>query len=143
MVCPYHDQTLPNAWELSKVHGLLVISRWTMPGHLSRSCCWPITGRIIRKTLPLRCRDMKWLLTIAALLHPFLEGIVTPWVCGKESRQHPVSLDTKPNKIKAAILNQFEILFNIESSKKFERRKKNFSYSFSSNFFGCSSCTVH
>ena len=31
--------------------------------------------------------------------NPSLEGIGTPWVCDQESHQHPVSLDTKPNKM--------------------------------------------
>ena len=39
--------------------------------------------------------------------HPSLEGIGTPWVRAQESRQHSVSLDTKPNKMTAAILNLY------------------------------------
>ena len=39
--------------------------------------------------------------------HPSLEGIGTPWVRAQESRQHPVLLDTKPNKMTAAILNWY------------------------------------
>ena len=40
-------------------------------------------------------------------LHPSLEGIGAPWVCAQESRQHPVSLDTKPNKMTGGILNMY------------------------------------
>ena len=39
--------------------------------------------------------------------HPSLEGIGTPWVCDPESRQHPVSLETKPDKMTVAILNLY------------------------------------
>ena len=40
-----------------------------------------------------------------------LEGICTPWVCAQDSRQHPVLLDTKPNKITAAILKLYVSVF--------------------------------
>ena len=41
------------------------------------------------------------------LLHPSLEGIGTPWVPHQESHQQPISLDTKPNKMTAAVLNLY------------------------------------
>ena len=37
-------------------------------------------------------------------MHPSLEGISTLWVCAQESRQHPVLIDTKPDKTTEAIL---------------------------------------
>ena len=39
--------------------------------------------------------------------NPSLEGIGTPWVCDQESHQHPVSLDTKPHKMTAGVLNLY------------------------------------
>ena len=39
---------------------------------------------------------------------PLPRKYFTPWVRDQESHQHPVLLDTKPDKIAAAILNFYE-----------------------------------
>ena len=50
--------------------------------------------------------------TVTAPPHPSLEGISTPWVCDQESRQHPILLDTKPDKMTAAVLNSYGSFFS-------------------------------
>ena len=47
---------------------------------------------------------------------PPLEGISTPWVCVQEIRQHPVSFDTKADKMTAAILNFYGRIFEFQHS---------------------------
>ena len=41
------------------------------------------------------------------LKHPSLERISMQWVCAQESRQQPVLLDSKPDKMTVAILNVY------------------------------------
>ena len=43
----------------------------------------------------------------AYLTHLPLEGIITLWVYAQESRQHPVLIDTKPDKMATAILKWY------------------------------------
>ena len=45
------------------------------------------------------------------LVHPSLKGICMLWVCARESRQHPVLFDTKPDQIKVVILNFYGSFF--------------------------------
>ena len=42
-----------------------------------------------------------------ASVHPSLKGFSTPWVRDQESRQHPNLLDTKPDNVRAAVLNLY------------------------------------
>ena len=43
--------------------------------------------------------------------HPSLEGIGMLWVRAQESRQHPVALDTKPNKMTVVVRNLYGSFF--------------------------------
>ena len=49
---------------------------------------------------------------------PFLEGIGTTWVCDQESRKHPSSIDTKPNKKTTAISNLYGSFFSSNTQKQ-------------------------
>ena len=55
--------------------------------------------------------------TVGRLQHPSLEGSGTPWVCAQESRQHPISLDTKPNKMTVAVMNLYGSFLSSSTQK--------------------------
>ena len=81
---------------------------------------------LLKSDPTLAIEDFPYFTILIWVVHPSLEGSGTPWVRAQESNQHPISFNTKPNKMTVAVLNLYASVFSSSTKKVWQNLNMNF-----------------